>query len=301
MVLSIDGGGCRGAIPVVILARLERHIGRPLRRHFDLIAGTSTGALVAAAVAAEVPMAELVVRWPALARDVFSGPGPIAVLRSLLREGPSRPAYDPAPLAAAAERIVGRRTLGSLSGATMLFAYDVETARPWVAKSWHPAYRDLSLTDVLLASCAAPGYFPGRVVAGRALIDGGFAANNPAACALAEAARFEGGDTSKVRLLSLGTGASPSPITASDIAEWGMLEWAPRAITELLEAQVAAADYQCAQLLGERYLRLQPELPRHLRAMDAAENVAGLMDAARQFLEAGAEKELLDWFGVVAR
>jgi len=149
---------------------------------------------------------------------------------------------------------------------------------------------------VLLASCAAPGYFPGRVVAGRPLIDGGFAANNPSACALAEAARVEGGCTDRVRLLSLGTGAAPSPIGADDVVEWGLLEWAPRAIAELLEAQVAAADYQCAQLLGDRYLRLQPEIPRHLRAMDDAGNVAGLMDAARQFLEAGAEKELLGWY-----
>jgi uncharacterized protein len=294
-VLSVDGGGVRGAIPVVILARLERHLGHPLRRHFDLVAGTSTGALVAAAVAAEVPIAELVVRWPALARDVFAGPGAIARLRSMLRYGPSGPAYEAAPLAAAVERIVGRRTMGSLAAATMLLAYDVETARPWVAKSWHPTFAELQLSDVLLASCAAPGYFPGRVVAGRPLIDGGFAANNPSACALAEAARLSGGDASKVRLLSLGTGAAPSPIDASDIAEWGLLEWAPRAVSELLEAQVAAADYQCAQLLGDRYLRLQPGIPRHLRAMDAAANVAGLMDAARQFLEARGEAALMKW------
>jgi patatin-like phospholipase/acyl hydrolase len=292
--LAIDGGGVRGVLPAVILARLEHNLGAPLRRHFDLVAGTSTGALVAAAVAAEVPMVDLVAHWPELAREVFGERSMIELVRVLFRDGPSHPFYDADALASAIERIVPARELGKLAGAAMFVAYDVQRARPWVAKSWHPDHRELALTDVLLASCAAPGYFPGRVVAGRPLIDGGFAANNPALCALAEAVRVHG-SFDRVRVLSLGTGAAPSPIAADDIVEWGLLEWAPRAISELLEGQVAAADYQAAQLLGSRYLRLQPEIPRHLRAMDRASSVPGLMLEARRFLAGGAEERLMEW------
>jgi hypothetical protein len=103
----------------------------------------------------------------------------------MLRYGPSGPACDPAPLGSAVERIVGRRTMGSLSAATMLFAYDVETARP----------RGREIVAPLVPRARANGRAARllrRVCAERPCIDGGFAANNPSACALAEGRRLRG-------------------------------------------------------------------------------------------------------------
>lgn len=59
-VLSIDGGGIRGIIPAVLLTELERQTGRPARETFDFIAGTSSGALAAGALAAGVPAERIV-------------------------------------------------------------------------------------------------------------------------------------------------------------------------------------------------------------------------------------------------
>jgi patatin-like phospholipase/acyl hydrolase len=59
-ILSIDGGGVRGVIPAVTLAALEKEVGGSARDHFDFVAGTSTGALIAAAVAVGIPAQTLV-------------------------------------------------------------------------------------------------------------------------------------------------------------------------------------------------------------------------------------------------
>jgi patatin-like phospholipase/acyl hydrolase len=288
-ILAIDGGGVRGVIPLLVLSRLERALGRPLRRHFDLVAGTSTGALVAAAVAAEVPAIELLVKWPRIARDVFAR----RALHGIVSAGISRPRYDSRPLADAISRVVGQRNVGSLSAATMFVACDTRSGRPFVVKSWRGEHRELPLVDVLLASCAAPGYFPGVELAGRPLVDGGLAANNPSACAVAEAIRLKGGAAQDVRLLSLGTGAAPEPIHAGALAEWGFVEWAPRILGQMFVMQAAAVDYVCAELLGDRYLRAQPEVPEAIRALDDADAVPALMDAARAYLTEDREAALV--------
>ena len=59
-ILAIDGGGVRGIIPAVVLARLEQATGKPARETFDFLAGTSTGAVIAGALAAGIPADRLV-------------------------------------------------------------------------------------------------------------------------------------------------------------------------------------------------------------------------------------------------
>jgi patatin-like phospholipase/acyl hydrolase len=71
--LSIDGGGIRGIIPAVALAKLENTTGRPARETFSFVAGTSTGAITAAAIAAGVPAARMVEFYVDRARAIFAG------------------------------------------------------------------------------------------------------------------------------------------------------------------------------------------------------------------------------------
>ena len=58
--LSVDGGGIRGIIPAVALAKLEATTRRPARETFSFVAGTSTGAIIAAAIAAGIPASRIV-------------------------------------------------------------------------------------------------------------------------------------------------------------------------------------------------------------------------------------------------
>src|SRR5580700_6721642 len=77
-VLSIRGGGIRGIIPCCCLMKLEEQLGGPTRDHIDFCAGTSTGALLTAAVAAGIPAAELLKVYTERAQETFTPTGVIA-------------------------------------------------------------------------------------------------------------------------------------------------------------------------------------------------------------------------------
>jgi hypothetical protein len=109
-----------------------------------------------------------------------------------------------------------------------------------------------------LYTSAAPTFFP--VYQG--YIDGGVVSNNPSLCALAQALEPHTGKQKlrDIRLLSAGTGFNPKYLTA-DNDDWGLVQWAPHLVSLMLEGSVGLADYQCRQLLGTRYLRVNPVLP----------------------------------------
>ena len=100
-VLSIDGGGMRGIIPAVWLYHLEQRLGSPLFEHFDLFAGTSTGSILAAGLAAGIETGRLVELYEQHGPQIFPN-RPIDERRSGLREAISRlfgPKYEEGPLA----------------------------------------------------------------------------------------------------------------------------------------------------------------------------------------------------------
>src|ERR1039458_9192408 len=82
--LSIDGGGVRGIVPALALARLEEITGRPARETFSFVAGTSTGALLAAAVAAGLPATQMVALYRDRTREIFSPRSPWNEIRRVL-------------------------------------------------------------------------------------------------------------------------------------------------------------------------------------------------------------------------
>ena len=114
------------------------------------------------------------------------------------------------------------------------------------------------VVDVALRTGAAPTYFP--IYQG--YVDGGVVANNPSMCALAQALHPEAGGQKleEVTLLSMGTGIISKYLPEKD-SDWGLAQWAPHLFSIMIEGGVGLADYQCRQLLGERYLRIDPVLP----------------------------------------
>src|SRR5215467_4774625 len=82
-ILSIDGGGIRGIIPASTLVALETQLGKPVREVFDFVAGTSTGALIAAGVAAGVPAARMLEIYTERADEIFTPPVLIADAKRL--------------------------------------------------------------------------------------------------------------------------------------------------------------------------------------------------------------------------
>jgi hypothetical protein len=130
--------------------------------------------------------------------------------------------------------------------------------------------------DVIMRSSAAPTYFPIY----QNFIDGGVAANNPSMCALAQAINAEIGKQAlaDIVLLSIGTGAKLQSVNSMD-GDWGLEQWGLKIIDLLLEAGGGLADYQCRQLLGVRYLRIDFQLIDSV-GLDAVDKIGELIQLA---------------------
>lgn len=272
-ILSIDGGGIRGLIPALVLARIEQLAGQPMGQLVDLVAGTSTGGVVAAAVGAGIPMATVASLYRGRARDIFSRPlaHRISSLGGLVDEQ-----YPADGLEACLQEVFGDKRLRDCTIPTLITSWDLGMGEPCLfksAKAQADKDRDYLLRRVCRATSAAPTYFePANVKSAdgvlRTLVDGGVCANNPAMVALIEAYKLA--PHADVTLISLGTGAQPSGIAPSEAKSWGLIRAARPVLDLLMTGPADIVDYQCRTILADRYHRLQAVLPRPM-AMDATD------------------------------
>ena len=288
-VLSIDGGGIRGLIPALVLEELERRAERRVFELFDLIAGTSTGAILACALCAPDPLPA--VRVAAL----YEEEGPEIFSRSIFQrirsaDGLLDEKYDSATLNGVLARFLSDKRLSRTRPDLVVPAYDTAGPGPFFFKTTDARESpedDFPLSVVARASSAAPTYFEPSAVDGRALVDGGVFAANPAMSAFAEAVRFQPG--AEVVLLSLGTGERTRRRTFDEIEDWGLLEWARPLLDVVFDGISDAVDYQLRHALGEgRYWRFQVELTRASDALDDAteENLRALRAQAEELIAA---------------
>ena len=269
--LALDGGGIRGIISLEILAKLERDLrsstGRPslvLSDVFDYIAGTSTGAIIAAGLALGFDTDRLLSLYCDRGAEMFD--------RSRLRQR-VRGLYDDKPLAAILQDEIGRETtLGSdqLRSLLLLVLRNATTDSPWPLSN-NPAalYNDRQLPDCNLdlplwqlvrASTAAPIYFPPETVRlGErefVFVDGGVTPfNNPAlqlfVMATAPAYRLEWPTgAEKMLLVSVGTGSAGHPIPNLSAKDLHVIRQVSATINALLTSSAAQQDLLC-RLLGD--------------------------------------------------
>ncbi|MGH2745199.1 MAG: CBASS cGAMP-activated phospholipase [Thermoleophilaceae bacterium] len=286
-VLAIDGGGIRGLIPALVLAELERRAGRRVFELFDLIAGTSTGGILACALCAPDPLpAEEVAA-------IYEEEGPAIFDRSVWQrirsaEGLLDEKYDAGALNRALERFLGDKRLAEATPELIVPTYDMSEPGPYFFKTRNARERrteDFPLTVVARATSAAPTYFEPLPVRERALVDGGVFAVNPAMSAFAEVLRFH--PSPNVVLLSLGTGQRTRRRRFADVDDWGLVEWARPILDVVFDGSSDAVDYQLRHVLGEdRYWRLQVELTRASDDLDDAspENLRELRAHAEELI-----------------
>jgi uncharacterized protein len=288
-VLSIDGGGIRGLIPALVLEELERRAERRVFELFDLIAGTSTGAILASALCAPDPLPA------ARVAALYEEEGPEIFSRSIFQrirsaDGLLDEKYDSATLDGVLARFLSDKRLSRTRPDLVVPAYDTAGPGPFFFKTTDARESpedDFPLSVVARASSAAPTYFEPSAVDGRALVDGGVFAANPAMSAFAEVLRFQPG--AEVVLLSLGTGERTRRRTFDEIEDWGLLEWARPLLDVVFDGISDAVDYQLRHALGEgRYWRFQVELTRASDDLDDASerNLRLLREHAEELIEA---------------
>lgn len=295
-ILSIDGGGIRGIIPASFLVEIERRTGRPISELFDLVAGTSTGGLLACALM--VPDAQGKPKHTA--REIYAAyleHGGAIFHRGALRKaatlgGLSGPKYSPRPLERWLSEYLGDARLHETLKDILVTAYDMASSTPWFfkttfAKTHRSEEDDPLLAQAAYATAAAPTYFPPLALGSLCLVDGGVFASNPAMCAYAEARKLYPHERDFL-LVSLGTGVYVQNRPCSKVESWGIVKWAVPITDVMLNSSSATVDYQLRQLLGdESYARFQTRLPADAAAMDDAsgENLARLELIAKKAVE----------------
>jgi uncharacterized protein len=303
-VLSVDGGGIRGLIPALVLAEIERRTGRRTAELVDLVAGTSTGGILACALTRRGPDGRPLYTAQELA-GIYVEEGPRIFDRSLLKRivsagGLLDERYDDAGLNRALARYLGDARLSDAVVDMLVTAYDIGGRFAFFFRSARarddPAY-DFPLVQVGRATSSAPSYFePTAVtdVAGErtyALIDGGVYAVNPSMCAYADVVAAGRADGLEL-MLSLGTGAHTRAYTFEETRGWGQLGWARPALDMVFDGVADTIEFEALTLMGDRYVRLQTELDLASDDLDDASqsNLADLRTEADRLIAASASE-----------
>jgi uncharacterized protein len=294
-----------------VLARIEHELGRPIADHFDLIAGTSTGGLIALALALRVPAAKVADFYKDKSALIFTrreAARPSVKLRFALWTARKLVEGFPADLDAAA--LLGTRyeadrlkaalievfgadaLLGAARTRVVIPSIDIVKGQTVVFKTPHlPGMirdRHFLAWQIALATAAAPTYFRHATVGkGGKYIDGGLWANNPSLVAYCEAAKIrkdatrDGVDTrfdlSQVRLLSIGTGKRPYVLDPPDDGA-GAAFWGRNVLDVLGTSQSQGIDFECQYLLdAQNYDRIDFDLPEGTWSLDAADKVGVML------------------------
>jgi uncharacterized protein len=234
-ILSIDGGGIRGIIPAKVLARIEELTQKPIAELFDVVAGTSTGGILALGLTCPGPGGAPLHPATDLV-DLYVKKGAAIFTRSLFTEEEKflEPKYRETALEEALADYLGDARLKGAVTRVTVTAYETERRRPFFFRSVRaaadPEHYDYFMRDVARATSAAPTYFAPHKVATSpepdyySLVDGGVFANNPGMCAYADAL-VEVGARPDVVMISLGTGSLTRPLQYDTIKRWGELQW----------------------------------------------------------------------------
>jgi patatin-like phospholipase/acyl hydrolase len=287
-ILSLDGGGIRGIITAIILRNLSATAGLAgWLDKVDLIAGTSTGGLLALGLAYGLGPDHIRELYETKGNEIFDDSWIDDLVDIYNWVGAD---YHNKNLRRELKSVFKDTTLGQLKRQVLITAFDLDNEAPdpseraWKPKLFHnfPGEdndNDQLAYEVGLYTSAAPTYFPS--VDG--YIDGGVYANNPSMCALAQSQDPRiphNPPISEIALLSLGTGTSLYYIVRKNL-DWGYAQWAKPLITLMLDGIAGIADYQCKQILRERYHRLAPTFPPGVSIpMDGIERIPDMIKFA---------------------
>ena len=299
-VLSIDGGGIRGIIPAVILARIEQKKNQPIAELFDLIVGTSTGGIIAAGLAARKAdgspahrATELIALYEKHGKEIFNKSlwHDVPIVGGALRA--FNETYRHEPLERVLQEYFRDLKLSDCSPPVAVTSYDLVERITYFFKTSNVRSGesdDYHLRDVGRATSAAPTYFEPALLGNRVLVDGGVFANNPAMCAYVEAQKLNR-DGKDLVLVSLGTGKATRRITHGEAKDWGILGWARPILSVMMDGTSDATHYHLDKLVpamkgSQRYFRFDEPLEHGYDDLDDATdtNIAALKSHARSVL-----------------
>lgn len=300
-ILSLDGGGIRGVISARILQEVEKQLqeqdGQSIAGYFDMVAGTSTGSLIAAATTIGYKSEDMIDIYQNHGMEIFPYQSLFSLQRwkLILKYGLSAPKFFHDGLI---KIVCGMEKFKNSNGEfvklkeagrqspeqekpdliLLILSYDAMYRNTTFFTNYHQGkkwFDEQPLWKICVASASAPTFFPACELTHTEKddnhredwsfphVDGGVTANNPALCAISHAIEL-GYKLDDIELLSIGTGQNKKPLSFKSIVGWGLIEWGLRIADVFMEGQAEVQSKVCLNLLGgkqsHRYLRLQFDL-----------------------------------------
>jgi predicted acylesterase/phospholipase RssA len=278
-VLSLDGGGIKGAFAASLLASIEEDLNAPIGEYFDLIAGTSTGGILALALALRIPAAQIVGFYQAYGPKIFAKSIVPGQLRQLVFGK-----YSAHELKIALEQVFKNAQLGDVQNRLIVPAFDINSDKIYVFKTAHdPRFtkdHKRLVVDVAMATAAAPTFFPRHILPNHVpLVDGGVWANNPIGLAAVEAVAVLKQDPKDVKILSIGCPSAPLSLHRKLPRFWGFKSYGLQAMFDLFMAGQSHGAMGTAKLLiGDRNIvRVFPLVPTGRDSMDDCRELPSLI------------------------
>lgn len=265
-ILSLDGGGIRGVYTASLLLQCERHLSKDkaLTSYFDMLAGTSTGGIIALGLAHGLPMHDIWDFYKNDGEDIFKAGRARQVLRCIRQYG--FPKLDSKKLKRALKNRFKDATLGHSPVRLVIPAFTMHSTQITVFKTDH--HRDFKndhrskMWEVACATSAAPAYFKGHEHKKDepVFLDGGIWANNPIMVAVIDALTCYDLEPQQIQVLSIGTGNPPFKMKRNRLFD-GLITWR-KVIECAMYLNTDNTGAQAKLLLGpEQCIRLEPSGP----------------------------------------
>ncbi len=283
-ILSIDGGGLRGVVPVLVLQELERRMkGKRIHEMFDLIAGTSTGGMIATALTltedgktVKYRLDEILSVYTERGNEIFPKKGRLEnFINSILAL--KRPKFSDRGIDKVLRDLVGDKRILNCMKPIFITSYDLYNNEAVFFKTSHAVLKEsknAELYDVCRATSAGPTFLPAYICRydnkQRALVDGGVFMNNPTVAVITEALKY--GDDKiynrpgkipieDICVLSLGTGHYTANMMEKKVENWGTLDWVKPITDVMMQGVNQTTSYQANELLENgQYLRLNLDI-----------------------------------------
>ncbi|MCH1625714.1 CBASS cGAMP-activated phospholipase [Fredinandcohnia quinoae] len=293
--LCIDGGGIRGIFAIEILHAIEREYGQPVSELFDVIAGTSTGAIIAASVSLQIKMSDVLERYKVFSEKIFKRQATVGLFKSV---------YSDKYLRRFIQKAFGDLLLSEIKKPLLIPAVDITHGKPFIHRSLDENSTPIKLWDAVLSSCSAPVYFPPNNINNNYLaIDGGLWANNPSLVCVTEALSHFKKEVHEIQILSIGTGQQNIDFMIEKEKEWGAEKWLPfrfpslKMKPKLLDLAIdlfsESVTYHCQHLLGDHYVRINGKLGEHV-PFDDIHSINKLSLLGKKIYDE--QKEMIDRF-----
>jgi uncharacterized protein len=272
-ILALDGGGIRGAFSAAVLAQWDEMLPNGIKGrlvdHFDLVSGTSTGAILALGLGHRLSPLEIL--------DFYRKKGPLIFPRDRELRHWVKSKHDAVVLRDALATVYGAKHIGESSCRLVLPTVRANHGEAEAIVTPHSpdrvAYKNDLMVDAALASAAAPTYFdPATIpsaIAPEKYLDGGIWANNPVLPAIAEAIRYLDVSLDRIDVLSIGTLGHEVDFTKA----WnkGKLGWTVSSTDLFFAAQEAGAELIANSLLSRaRHLRVNQTVPSEIPMDDVS-------------------------------